>query len=170
MNRICIKTGKNGFLKDVNGAGHIKTAIIILALAMIFSAVYVYAERIITINGIEDAMQMTLDSTLMQRSVKSYKTLDDGIKVGFSYDEDMFLRLFAVNFDSLSEEGDLYLLKSGGGETIWKMTKPVVSTENDGEPKLCADFIIYLPIGAGAISLGETEVHMHVISSLVFDG
>ena len=97
------------------GMSHIKTAVLILVAAIVFSAVFLYSSIMTIIQASRDQTKRVLDDFVMHNSIIIYDALKNGDDLSEELDELFYKSEFFAAY-SLDISGDsLYSVSDQGG-------------------------------------------------------
>ena len=152
-------------LLNNKGAGYITACVITIAIAMILSSVFFYAECITIIQNTRDMTEEVLESFIIENAVLIY----DSIKQGHDLTEQLsknFLGSEISSRFSLDIQGDTLYSYGEEGEMIYKMTNPYVTYKVDKALKLKASYTVIIPVDFAGRRLFDLHVPLTVTRSL----
>lgn len=158
-------------LKDRSGASHVMTAVICLALAMIFALVFVFARAAIDIRDVKNQTKLSLDNFTTQNSTGTailVRYLSRGKSVLSRLDFTSYIDELEVRM-SLVDGGDGNLYRYDNERLRYYITKPVVTFVEPERQTLRFNsrFTIYVPLRfMGA----EIMAHVPITVSSYFRG
>lgn len=143
---------------------HVKTAVIIMILAMILSVVLTYASIITIISTTKENTQRVLDSFVIQNSQLIY----DSIRNGNDFTEHIDANAFLVAFDgelSLDLSGNMLYSEDVEGNVIFKMTDPLTAYQVDNTLKLQTSYDLLIPVRFAGKELFDLRIPVTVKAS-----
>ena len=94
---------------------HVQTAVLVLAMAMVFSAVFLYASIMTVVQASRDQTRRVLDDFVMHNSIEIFDRLKNGDDLSEELDE-LFYKSEIFSAFSLDISGDsLYAVSDQGG-------------------------------------------------------
>ena len=143
---------------------YIKTAVIILILAMTLSVVLSYASMMTIVSTTKENTQRVLDSFVMNNSVLIY----DSIKNGNDFTEYIDTNAFLVAFDeelSLDLSGNMLYSKDAKGNIIFKMKNIVTTYQVENTLKLQTNYDLLIPVRFAGKGLFDLRIPIIVKAS-----
>ena len=153
-------------LKNKKGMGHIKTAVIVLIISMLFSVILSYAFIMTTVSRARDDTQRVLDGYCIEKSIEIYGSVKNGHKqmVRGTYTDEFMSRIAA----------DLGLTRSGntafhrnGSNTIFRYTNPLTANLTSDTLTLTTEFEVVVPVSFAEKALTELRIPLKVDSVFV---
>lgn len=132
-------------LHSRSGISHVKTVVLVLIFAMIFSAVLTYASMMTVIQTSRDNTIRVLDSFVMHNSKEIYDSLKNGSDFSQSLDQ-VFYKSSLLSEFSLDNSGNIIYSKDEQGDIVYLMTNPNVSYDYNNTLKLKASYTIWIPV------------------------
>ncbi|HCA29805.1 MAG: hypothetical protein PHV32_13980 [Eubacteriales bacterium] len=127
------------------GISHVKTVVLVLIFAMIFSAVLTYTSMMTVIQTSRDNTIRVLDSFVMHNSKEIYDSLKSGSDFSQSLDQ-VFYKSSLLSEFSLDNSGNIIYSKDEQGDIVYLMTNPNVSYDYNNTLKLKASYTIWIPV------------------------
>lgn len=149
-----------------SGMSHVKTAVLVLAAAMVFSTVFLYANLMTIIQASRDQTQRVLDDYIMHNSIEIYDALKNGEDISEELDE-LFYKSEIFSAFSLDISGDSLYAVSEAGELQYVISKPHVDYEVQNTLKLNASYNLSIPIRFAGKRLFDLELPVTVKSYYV---
>lgn len=145
------------------GISHIQTAVIVLVLSMILSAILSYAGMMTILKTARDNAELALDSFVTMNSVEIYDTLKNGGDYTDSLDEAVFQdQIFSIY--QLEVSGDTLYARNEEGELIYTMAVPTVDFVFENTLKLRADYIVTIPVIFAGRHITDLQITQKVTS------
>ena len=132
-------------LHSESGMSHVKTVVLVLIFAMIFSVVLTYASMMTIIQTSRDNTIRVLDSFVMHNSIEIYDSLKNGSDFSQSLDQ-VFYKSSLLSEFSLDNSGNIIYSKDEQGDIVYLMTNPNVSYDYNNTLKLKASYTIWIPV------------------------
>jgi hypothetical protein len=145
------------------GLSHIKTAVIVLILAMTLSAIMTYASIMTIIQTASDNTKLALDSYVTHNSIEIYDSLKNGSDFTVSLEKNIFKDEILSVF-SLDISGNMVYSTSKQGEILYKMTIPNVDFEYENTLKLGAAYDVIIPVTFAGNHLFDLQIPQKVTS------
>ena len=145
------------------GMSHVKTAVLVLVMAMVFSAVFLYAS---IVQASRDQTRRVLDDFIMHNSIEIYDSLKNGNDLAEELDE-LFYKSEIFSAFSLDIVGDaLYAVDEQGG-IQYVISNPRVDYEVQNTLKLNAIYDLSIPIRFAGNHLFDLKMPITVKSYYV---
>ena len=148
------------------GMAYVKTAMVILVIAMLFSLVLSYAFIMTTVSRVRDDTQRVLDSFCIDKSREIYESIKNG-------NNDMTSDIYTTEFMSRLV-AELGLTRSGenayherGGNVIFRYTNPLTANLDSDTLSLTTEFDVVIPVSFADRELFELRIPLKVSSVLV---
>lgn len=132
-------------LHSKSGISHVKTVVLVLIFAMIFSVVLTYASMMTVIQTSRDNTIRVLDNFVMHNSKEIYDSLKNGSDFSQTLDQ-VFYKSSLLSEFSLDNSGDIIYSKDEQGDIVYLMTNPNVSYDYNNTLKLKASYTIWIPV------------------------
>ena len=132
-------------IKNTLGISHIKTAVIVLAVSMMLSAVLTYASLMTVVDITRDNTIRVLDSFVMHNSTEIYDSLKNGTDFTRTLDAVYYKNTLKSEL-SLDLSGDVLYCIDENGSTKWSMTNPTVTFDCSNTLKLKASYTVIIPV------------------------
>ena len=145
-------------LNNNRGGSYVYTAAIILAVVMIFAAVFFYAETMTRVNLSKEYTKICLDNFVMENVPLIYDSTMQGHDKTVSFDENSFITDYFDDLE-LDFKDDLVYIINEDGEEQFRMTMPEVNFTMDNMLKLSASYRLTLP----AKFAGKTQFHFTIL-------
>lgn len=142
---------------------HIKTAVIVLSLAMILSAVMTYSSIMTILQTARDNTKLALDSYVTHNSIEIYDSLKNGSDFTAFLEKNIFKDEILSVF-SLDISGNMIYSTDKQGEIIYKMTIPNVDYEYVNTLKLGASYDVNIPMTFAGKYLFDLQIPQNVTS------
>ena len=150
-------------LHSESGMSHVKTVVLVLIFAMIFSVVLTYASMMTIIQTSRDNTIRVLDSLVMHNSKEIYDSLKNGSDFSENLDEIYYKSMLSSEF-SLDFSGNTIYSKDDEGNVIYKITNPCVSYDYDNTLKLKSTYDLSIPITFAGNYLFDLTITQKVVS------
>ena len=143
------------------GMSHVKTAVLVLVMAMVFSAVFLYASIMTIVQASRDQTQRVLDDFIMHNSIEIYDSLKNGDDLSEELDEFFYKSeiFFAFSLDIVGDA--LYSVDEEGG-IQYVISNPHVDYEVQNTLKLNASYDLSIPIRFAGIHLFDLKMPITV--------
>ena len=139
------------------GMSHVQTAVLVLAMAMVFSAVFLYASMMTIVQASRDQTRRVLDDFVMHNSIEIFDSLKNGDDLSEELDE-LFYKSEIFSAFSLDISGDsLYAVSA----------HPRVDYEVQNTLQLNASYDLAVPIRFAGNHLFDLEIPVVVKSYYV---
>ena len=152
-------------LLNNKGGGFITACVITIVIAMIFSAVFFYAQCMTIIQTTRDNTELVLESFIMDNSVLIYDSIKQGHDLTEYFDENQYISEISSRF-SLDIHGNSLYNYDEEGELIYAMTNPYVTYKVDKALKLKASYTVMIPVRFAGKRLFDLHVPLTVTRSL----
>lgn len=155
---------KERLLND-KGAGYITACVITIAIAMILSSVFFYAECIAIIQNTRDMTEEVLESFIIENAVLIY----DSIKQGHDLTEQLSKNVLGSEISSrfsLDFTANTFYSRDKNGRILYAMTAPEVTYKVDKALKLKASYMIAIPVQFAGKRLFFMRIPITVTRSL----
>ena len=152
-------------LLNNKGGGFITACVITIVIAMIFSAVFFYAQCMTIIQTTRDNTELVLESFIMDNSVLIYDSIKQGHDLTEYFDENQYISEISSRF-SLDIHGNSLYNYDEEGELIYAMTNPYVTYKVDKALKLKASYTVMIPVQFAGKRLFYLRVPLTVTRSL----
>jgi hypothetical protein len=152
-------------LLNNKGGGFITACVITIVIAMIFSAVFFYAQCMTIIQTTRDNTELVLESFIMDNSVLIYDSIKQGHDLTEYFDENQYISEISSRF-SLDIHGNSLYNYDEEGELIYAMTNPYVTYKVDKALKLKASYTVMIPVRFAGEKLFYLRVPLTVTRSL----
>lgn len=149
-----------------SGMSHIKTVVLVLAIALIFSMVVLYASLMTIIQVSRDQTQRVLDDFVLHNSVESYDNLKNGNDFSDDLDE-LFYKSQIFSAFSLDIRGNSLYSLDEQGEVQYVISDPQVDYEVSNTLKLTASYDLSIPIRLAGQHLFNLQMPITVKSYYV---
>ena len=152
-------------LRNDKGAGYITACVITIAIAMILSSVFFYAECITIIQNTRDMTEEVLESFIIENAVLIY----DSIKQGHDLTEQLsknFLGSEISSRFSLDFVGNTLYSHDKEGYIVYAMTDPELAYKVDKSLKLKASYQVAVPVRVAGKRLFFLRIPLTVTRSL----
>ena len=148
------------------GMSHVKTAVLVLVMAMVFSAVFLYTSIMTIVQASRDQTRRVLDDFIMHNSIEIYDSLKNGNDLAEELDE-LFYKSEIFSAFSLDIVGDaLYAVDEQGG-IQYVISNPRVDYEVQNTLKLNASYDLSIPIRFAGNHLFDLKMPITVKSYYV---
>lgn len=150
-------------MRNKKGISYVKTAVLVLVIAMILSAVLAYASMMTIIQTAERNTIRVLDSFVIHNSKLIYESLKNGNDFTENINKSFYLYALSdelgLDFDGVS----LYAINERG-VLIYRMTNPNVACEWYNTLKLKATYEILIPVTFAGEHLFNLRIPQKVVS------
>jgi hypothetical protein len=145
---------------------HVKTAVVIIFIAMLFAAVLSYASLMSTIDRARDDTQRVLDSFCIEKAETIYNSIKNGNKqmVSGTYTND-FMNKIAAEL-GLTCSGNT-ATHSAGSNVIFQYTNPLTANLHSDTLSLTTEFEVIVPLSFAGLRITDMRVPMIVESVFV---
>lgn len=151
---------------DKRGFGHISTAVIIIALSLIFACVFGYAKTMTVLRTVKEDSKRVLDSCVIENAKIIYSSIKQGHSRTETVDGMSFKERFSEMTGAECASGELRLA-GNDGNTVYVMSDPVISLEGGDKLWLKAEFTVYIRFTVMGSTVYEISVPMCVKSKYV---
>ena len=148
------------------GMSHVKTAVLVLVVAMVFSVVFLYASIMAVMQASRDQTRRVLDDFVMLNSIEIFGRLKNGNDLSEELDE-LFYRSEIVSAFSLDISGDSLYAVSDQGGVEYVIAHPQVDYEVQNTLQLKASYDLAVPIRFAGNHLFDLEIPVVVKSYYV---
>ena len=148
------------------GMSHIKTAVLILVAAIVFSAVFLYSSIMTIIQASRDQTKRVLDDFVMHNSIIIYDALKNGDDLSEELDE-LFYKFEFFAAYSLDISGDSLYSVSDQGGVEYVISHPQVDYEVQNTLQLRASYDLAIPIRFAGSRLFDLKIPVLVKSHYV---
>lgn len=153
-------------LRSKAGMSHVKTAVLVLAIAMVFSAVLLYANIMTIVQASRDQTQRVLDDFVMHNSIEIYDSLKNGDDFSQRLDA-AFYRSEVFSAFSLDIVGTSLYSMDEQGQVQYVIINPRVGYEVENTLKLNASYYLSIPIRFAGNHLFDLKMPVTVKSYYV---
>jgi len=156
-------------LRNKAGMAHVKTAVIIIIISMLFSIMLSYAFLMSTVSRARDDTQRVLDGFVIEKSIEIYGSIKNGHKqmVQGTYTTEFMTRL--VSELGLTRAGNA-AYHASGDNLIFRYDKPLTANLHSDTLSLTMEFEIAIPISFAGQNLFEMKIPMRTESIFVLKG
>lgn len=133
------------YIFDKRGMSFVKTAVIILIIAMLFSLMLSYAFVTSTVSRTRDDTQRVLDSFCIEKAIEIYSSIKNGNKdmVSGTYTTEFMAKL-TTELGVARQGNNAY--HQSRGSIIFRYDNPLVGNLKDDTLTLSIDYEIVVPI------------------------
>lgn len=152
-------------LKNKNAETYVSVCVLILAIVMIFSGIFVYASTVSLIDTSRENSKVVLDSFVTQNATRIY----DSIKQGNDYTESVNAAEFTYSlcdFCTLDETASMLYCYDSEGNLTYSMTKPQMSFRQENELEIVIRYTISVPIYFACHKIDTANVPIEIVSVL----
>ena len=145
---------------------HIKSAVLVLIMMMLFSLIFFYASMMSTVSRARDDTQRVLDSFCIEKAVVIYDSIKNGNKqmVSGTYTTEFMAKI--ADELGLSRTGNTGFHRSGS-DIIFQYTNPLTANLKNDTLSLTMDFEIVMPINFAGQKVTDMRVPLKVESIYV---
>lgn len=136
---------------------HVKSAVIVLILSMLFSVILTYAGMVTILQTARDNTTLALDSFVTHNSIQIYDSLKQGNEETDSLEENIFENEIFSLF-SLDIQGDTLYSVDEKGNMSYFMTIPNVDFAYANTLKLSASYIVTIPVRFAGKEITELQI------------
>jgi hypothetical protein len=148
------------------GMSHVKTAVLVLVMAMVFSAVFLYTSIMTIVQASRDQTQRVLDDFVMHNSIEIFDRLKNGDDLSEELDE-LFYKSEIFSAFSLDISGDCLYAVSDQGGVEYGIAHPHVDYEVQNTLQLKAGYDLAIPIRFAGNHLFDLKIPVVVKSYYV---
>lgn len=153
-------------LRSKAGMSHVKTCVLVLAVAMIFSAVFLYASVMTIVQASRDQTQRVLDDFILHNSIEIYDSLKNGDDFSERLDGIFYRSKIFAAFSLDISGNSLYSVDEQGG-VQYVISNPRVDYEVRNTLKLNARYDLSIPIRFAGVRLFDLKLPIEVKSYYV---
>ncbi len=148
------------------GMSHVKTAVLVLVMAMVFSAVFLYTSIMTIVQASRDQTRRVLDDFVMHNSIEIFDRLKNGDDLSEELDELFYKSEIFSAFSLDISEDSLYAVSDQGG-VEYVIAHPRVNYEVQNTLQLNASYDLAVPIRFAGNHLFDLEIPVVVKSYYV---
>ena len=148
------------------GMSHVKTAVLVLAAAMVFSVVFLYTSIMTIVQASRDQTRRVLDDFVMHNSIGIFDHLKNGDDLSEDLDT-LFYRSEICSAFSLDISGDSLYAVSDQGSVEYVISHPQVDYEVQNTLQLRASYDLTIPIRFAGNRLFDLKIPIVVKSYYV---
>jgi len=154
-------------LTDKKGNSSFWTAVLVLAICMIFSAVLTYASLMSAVRMARDTTQLTLDSFVIENAVGIYDSIKNGSnEVTLSQYDQAFTDRLTQEFSVVKSGSSLYNMGADGG-IVYAYKGPLTHTLNGDVLELKTTFELTLPVAFAGQKVTDLRIPLEARSLYV---
>ena len=154
-------------MKSKSGASSVKTAILILAACMIFSAVFTYVSLMITITRTREDTQRVMDSFIIENAEIIYNSVKNGHNTTLSNTYTTRFRELVQAELGLTRSGTALFSESRGRRVMFHYNNPITTTIRNNTLELQTRYEIVIPITFAGMDITNVRVPITVRSLYV---
>ena len=143
---------------------YVKTAAIVLIIAMIFSVVLTYASVMTIVQTSKSNTERVLNSFVIQNTTLIYDSIKNGNTFIAAIDTNSFITQFSSDC-TLDYEGGYFYNRNSEGSTIFRMTSPQTTFTVNNTLSLTCVFDILYPINFAGKQVSEIRIPIIVKTS-----
>jgi len=136
---------------------HVKTAVIVLIVAMIFSVVLTYASVMTIVQTSKSNTERVINSFVIQNTTLIYNSIKNGNTYTAAIDANSFIAQFSSDC-TLDYDGGYFYNKDSEGSTIFRITSPQTTFTVDNTLNLTCVFDILYPINFAGEQVSEIRI------------
>ena len=154
-------------LRCRKGASQVKVAVLVIAVAMIFSAVFAYVTLMITITRTREDTQRVLDSFIIENAEAIYNSVKNGNHTTLTTNYNTRFRELVAAELGLTRSGTLMYSEGASRNIIFHYNNPVTTNIRDGVLELQTRYEIVIPITFAGMDVVNVRVPITVRSLYV---
>ena len=143
---------------------HVKTAVIVLIVAMIFSVVLTYASVMTIVQTSKSNTERVLNSFVIKNTTLIYNSIKNGNTFTAAIDANSFVTQFSSDC-TLDYDGSYFYNRDSEGNTIFRITSPQATFTVNNTLNLTCVFDILLPINFAGKQVSEIRIPIKVKTS-----
>lgn len=146
------------------GISYIQTAVVVLCLSMLISAILTYGSMMTIIETNQENTERVLDGYITQNSIEIFGSIKTGSDVTPYLNQKAFLEAYLLE-NPLDFSGEMLYSIGKDGQTVYSMTLPVVAYTVQNTLKLQVSYDLLLPVSFAGKHLFDLKVPMAVKSN-----
>ena len=152
-------------LKNKNAETYVSVCVLILAIVMIFSGIFVYASTVSLIDTSRENSKVVLDSFVTQNSTEIYNSIKQGNDYTEAIDAEEF-RTSLISFCTLEIENGMLYSYDADGKELYRITEPILTFRNENELELVVTYTISIPMWFAGTQFASANIPIEVTSIL----
>jgi hypothetical protein len=143
---------------------HVKTAVIVLIVAMVFSVILTYASIMTIVQTTKSNTERVLNSFVIENSAYIYDSIKNGSNFTTAIDTNYFVYKFYLDGTLDYDEGYFYN-RDSKGDTIFRMTTPQTTFTVNQTLNLTCTLDVLIPIDFAGKRVTELRIPIRVKTS-----
>jgi len=154
-------------LKDKSGDSSVKTAVLVLAVAMIFSAVFTYVSLMITVTKTREDTQRVMDSFIIENAEMIFNSVKNGNHSTLSNTYTTRFRELVRTELGLTQSGTNLYSEGANSNVMFRYNNPITTTIRNGVLELQTSYEIVIPVTFAGKTVTNVRVPITVRSLYV---
>lgn len=143
---------------------HIKTASIILIIAMLMSLILTYASIMTIVQNTKSNTERVLNSFVIEGATGAYSSIKNGNSYIANVNSDYFVYRFFTD-RTLDYDGQFFYNRDSKGETVFKMTTPQTTFTINNTLNLTCVYDLLIPINFAGKRFTDLRIPIKVKTS-----
>lgn len=148
-------------LKQKSGMSHVTSAVLVLLIAMLFAAVFLYSNIMTIMQTTKDQTQRVLDDFMMHNSIEIYNSLKNGNDFSAELDG-IFYKSQIFSAFSLDNSGNSLYAVDEAGNILYTIANIHVDYDIQNTMKLIATYDLIIPIRFAGNSLHMLDMKIPI--------
>ena len=153
-------------IEDTKGVSYITTALLILVFTTLFAAVFSFSKTMTVLTGVKAEAGKALDSCVIENAKIIYSSIKQGHNRTGTIGGISFTERF-MNETGAVSDGEGVSVINGKGDTVYRLSEPVVDFDEDNVLRIKVDFTVEVPLKLFGVELFDVSIPMCVKSKYV---